>query len=238
MSELSYKELQEMIPDYVFEQLTITEAKTFENAIKNYPDLIQEVSEAKAVFGKIKKIDITNEIEHKSRNIIVKVNQKLRDNPKRRKLRTFSRLVMPTAALAIIAAMVVLYDSELFVQPNDVQHISDNSDINELFEFKNSEKIAILEVAEDENAIIEAAENIDFNSRNIMIENIEEIEIKLEQVEIEFLNEKLSQLNQKSLSGFYDSQFHFGSTMYKDIENLTETEFQNLLEDIENEEII
>lgn len=238
MSKLSYKELQEMIPDYVFEQLTISEAEAFEQSIQQYPDLIQEVNDAKIVFGKINKIELTNEIEHKSRNISVKVNQKLSSNQRRSNFRMISRLALPTAALAVIVAMVFLYDSDLFYPKNNSELISKNSQIDELFELKSSEKIAILEATEDENDLIEAAEKINIASSDVLIENHDDIEIKLEEAEIDYLNEKLSQLNQESLANYYNTQFHFGSSIYNDIENLSEAEFQNLLEEIENEKII
>lgn len=235
---LSHNEMQEMLPDYIFENLTISEAELFENSLNNYPDIETEVKEAKAVFSKINKIDLKKDIADKSRNISVKVNHKLNFQNSYSRFKTFSRLILPTAALAIIVGMIFMYDNPIFYNRNKHVEIS-KSNINKDLELSNAEKLALIEIAEEYPEEMSQYSINQFFHETIVSNNKDNnIEIKLEEAELNALKNKINQFDKEHVNQFLNLQTSFGIDLYEGLENLTEIEFQNLLEELENEKFI
>jgi hypothetical protein len=240
MDKYTYKQLQEMLPEYIFNELTESEAKRFEEQIQAYPDLLKEVEDSKAVFGRIDKMKINDEFSSKSRNLSVKVNQRLKNDPLKNNFTLIAKLALPTAALAIIVAMVFLYDDPIFNKTGQ-NEIAESQTIDEMFELSTSEKLAVIESIEDSEENInvvfnDIASKSLANSSDIIIE--ENIDEKLDEMEDEIIENKVSQMQSNEVSDFIKVHSTFGDNILNDIENLTEEEFQILLEKIENEKFI
>jgi hypothetical protein len=209
--EYTYKELQEMLPDYIFNQLTISEAKTFENQISKYPDLIKEVEDSKLVFSKIDKLDITDEISSRSRNLSVKVNQKVKHDPKKEKFRFMTRLVLPTAALAVIVAMIFLFEDPNF--NNETNEIAEQNSFDEIMEFSTSEKLAIIESSIDENLeeAIVSVNTYDGLNEDIIPDN------DLKEMENKIIEENVNNMKPDEISTYITSNQSFGFNLMDDL---------------------
>lgn len=233
----SYKEMQQMLPEYIFNELTISEAEAFENQLINYPDLQKEVEDSKAVFGKIEKIEFNDEISSRSRNLSIKVNHRLKNNSKRENIKLISRIVLPTAALAIIVAMIFLYEDANIFQ-NQV-NLADKNSFYETMQLTTSEKLAVIETIDD--ADIEVALN-DLDPNNTLTNNLfnysEQFEKELEEIENEIIEDNVNNMKPKEIGTYLTFQSSLGHNLIDDINNLTEDEFKQLLENIENEKII
>ena len=75
--ELTYKEMQEMLPDFVFGRLSEEEKKLFEFNLQNYTDLQNEVNQVKDVFGRIDEMELDKKITQKTRNLSIKVMKRM-----------------------------------------------------------------------------------------------------------------------------------------------------------------
>lgn len=112
---LTRKQLEEMLPDYAFGRLGAEDSLQFEQSIEEYPDLNQELRDIQSVFSKVEKMDFNSILENRTRNISVRVQQRLAS--KNSQSSSFSRLfrfVIPTAALAAMAYFVFTSDSPFF----------------------------------------------------------------------------------------------------------------------------
>jgi len=115
---LDYKSMQELLPDYVFQRLSDEEKNKFEQSLPNYPDLQYEISDVRAVFYKVERMNFDENIEYRTRNMSVKVLNKLNS---RKELEPWSRkalrFLIPTMALALAAYFY--FDSNFFKSDKD-----------------------------------------------------------------------------------------------------------------------
>jgi hypothetical protein len=73
MKELTYKEMQEWLPDYVFGRLHDEDRITFEQFLPQYPDLVDEIKQVNAVFHRIEAMELDKKIDYRTRNLSIKV---------------------------------------------------------------------------------------------------------------------------------------------------------------------
>jgi hypothetical protein len=108
--------MEEMLPDYLFGRLPSDEVKIFEDSLPLFPDIQRELSDARAVFERVDKLDFGSVIENRSRNISYKVNQKLGKDKYGNKVFGFSpRLIAPVIGLiAIVVVLVITADKNPF----------------------------------------------------------------------------------------------------------------------------
>lgn len=99
------KKMQEMIPDYVFDRLRDSEKEWFERQLPDYPEIHEEVKEAKAVFDTANLMDYDRIVEYASQNISVKVNKRLASKKKS----LFPKLSPAIARFAMPLAAVVAF---------------------------------------------------------------------------------------------------------------------------------
>lgn len=117
---LTRKQLEEMLPDYAFGRLGTEDSLQFEQSIEAYPDLTKELRDIQGVFSKVEKMDFNAILDNRSRNLSVRVQQRLAS--KNSHSNSFSRLfrfVIPTAALAAMAYFVFTSDSSFFNSGNN-----------------------------------------------------------------------------------------------------------------------
>ncbi len=74
---LTRKEIEELLPDYIFGRLSAEECEIVESNLPNFPDLVEEIEDVRKVFSRLDKMDVERLVERKTRNIPVKVNSQL-----------------------------------------------------------------------------------------------------------------------------------------------------------------
>ncbi len=108
-----YKKMQENLPDYVFGRLTDSDKLWFEENLSDFPDIQEEIKQVKAVFNRIEKIDFRSDIEHKTRNLSVKVMDRMDATYLDKKYGGFKKRVLyPAVSLAVL--MIVTYYSVFY----------------------------------------------------------------------------------------------------------------------------
>ncbi|MFC2131702.1 hypothetical protein ACFLSQ_09730 [Bacteroidota bacterium] len=119
--KISYSEMQEMLCDYAFNKLPDEERQVFENTLPEYPDLKQEIKEIRSAFEKVEAIDFNKNISRHTRNLSVKVNQRLaRETQIPNGFRILNKFLIPAAGLAVLIVMVFTGTLNLdFLNPNE-----------------------------------------------------------------------------------------------------------------------
>jgi len=217
MNKISKNELEGMMPDYIFGKLSAEESEAFELNIKNYPDLMHEINEAKALFLRIDATDFENAISKKTRNIGVKVRQRTqRKAAKFGKFQIITRFVLPAAAVLAIFVYTIFI-------PQRAK--DDNAVLNYISQKINSDEIRETLFEDDEFdffdynfATVTNQDNI-FESQSEFIDEIyfDEILENYEQI-VDYLNSKVTYANTKTLL----------------INSINEDEFQDILKELEN----
>jgi len=103
----NYKQMQELLPDYIFNRISEKDKFKFEKELPKYTDLQDEIKEVKSIFAKLDKMDLDKTLAHYSRNTSVKVNNRLAS--KKQKMPFFNntlKYLIPTAALFFIGYLV------------------------------------------------------------------------------------------------------------------------------------
>ncbi len=222
-----YKKLQEMLPDFVFGDLNTDDHEFFLSHYKEFPDLIEEVDQATAVFDKLDKLEVKKVVSDRTRNLSVKVNQRRRGQMTERQRRTsfFAKFIAPSVSLALVAILMFtdvgkdmfLKDSHTSVEPKvevaaekplefvkyaDLLAISDNGDMESVYEaVTGNETIVESEYASLSDYIEESIEEaIAATKTNVLLNSV----------------------------GNYTS-------IQDDLSMLSEDDFQSIIEDLENE---
>jgi len=113
----THKEMQELLPDYIFGKISPKEKSIFENSLPDYPDIRQEIEEGKAVFQRLENMNIDRLLAQKTRNLSVKVNQRLQRKPNPMERFSWSlKYAVPSFGL-IILVLIMIWGNEIF-KPN------------------------------------------------------------------------------------------------------------------------
>ena len=136
----SYKQIQELLPDYVFNRISDEEKIKFEQELPKYSDLQDEIKEVKSVFAKLDKMDLDNTLSRYTRNTSVKVNNRLA--AKKQKVPFFNNAVkylIPTAALFFIGYFVFFNFNKSNIDSNQIENYQkitflSEKDTTELFD--------------------------------------------------------------------------------------------------------
>ncbi|MBI3258189.1 MAG: hypothetical protein HYZ54_01720 [Ignavibacteriae bacterium] len=112
---LSRKQTEEMLPDYAFGRLGAEDSLRFEKSIEAYPDLSQELKDIQGVFSKVEKMDFNSILENRTRNISVRVQERLATkNAKNNSMSRLFRLVIPTVSIVALAIFFFSSGNSLF----------------------------------------------------------------------------------------------------------------------------
>lgn len=244
--KIDYKTMQEMLPDYIFNRLTPEENIDFKENLRHYPDLQEEVKQAQAVFSKVEDLHFDNVFGQKTRNLSVKVMNK-RDSRRNLvpypKMSWIYRYGLPIGAILMFLSFF-LWDNDSSHTDYDSDRISDYTNIEEKkVDFAHTilsnidENLIIdstidTEVMEDltaEYSNMEKTVDIGYYSE----ENTQEM---AEIIEDYFYDELIDDLDNSELM---ETANHPGSydQLIDELINLSEDEFQNLLEEIDNVKI-
>ena len=105
-STYSYKQMQDMLPDYVFNRISLEEKALFENTLPLYPDLQDEVNDVRDVFSKVDSMDLESEISDKTRNLSIRVKNKMNKKSAKMGSPFLTRYVLPVFSLFVIGFFV------------------------------------------------------------------------------------------------------------------------------------
>ncbi|MCO5251359.1 MAG: hypothetical protein M9949_08055 [Candidatus Kapabacteria bacterium] len=219
MNEMTRKQVEEALPDYLFGALNESEKIDFEQSIVQYPDLVQELNEAKALFDRIDKTDFDNAVSTQTRNMSVKVNRKLSANHKHlKRFNLLTRFVLPAAAVVLI----MFYT--LFIA-NDT---SDNT-----IELKNQSLTSNLDL--DEIAVILAeseSEDVDEVTMNTSFNQINFPDVYSDIIEEMYYEEMYNYIDQ--ITNYVGTNFSYNNNLYSNFESYEEDEFQDILKELGN----
>ncbi|MBM2815812.1 MAG: hypothetical protein HW421_2574 [Ignavibacteria bacterium] len=229
---LTYKQVQEMLCDYVFEKLEENEKVLFEASISLYPELQQEVENTRSVFGKIKSIHFDNIIDTHTRNLSVKIQNRLM----KKRTTAFSpwniiRITVPVFGLLIAAYLLV---NKIATQ--EIQLKSNLSAVEELTKVKPVEVAKIMDNNISAEHAIQAV-----NTIRISIPNVRDINdlVKNDKEMVKAVDDEYADF----ILGCTDNPmdilpaFVSPNQILKDeIGNIDENDIKLILEELENED--
>ncbi len=137
LPRLTLKEMQEMLPDFVFKRLSDEDTRKFLGSLHNYPELQKEIDEVRAVFSRFERMDVDKIIQMRTRNLSVKVNNRLAAKKKAPVGSRFLKYIAPAFGLAFMVAVVISPDSFNFLMnsnQNKFEIFSNDSEIDSLFD--------------------------------------------------------------------------------------------------------
>jgi len=221
------KRLYELLPDYVFKKLSAEDIEFFEQNYHSFPEIQNEVVEGDKFFKRLESMDFDKVFKEHTRNISVRVQNKRTKKSKFSSFVSVSRIVMPTMG---VAAILLLAWNIFFVPADRIIQV-------------NQEQLSKLD------------EPI-FYQINANGSDSDDIEIKILS-QIQYTNIHSFASIYESMQGFFDDEYDetlelaytespnyfwgFGNqsnlSIINEVSNLSETEFQELLEEISQNEI-
>lgn len=226
------KELENNLPDYLFNKLSELDRAEFEKELPNYPDLIDEVELGRKVFNRIEKIDFDSILDQKTKNMSYNIQNRVSDKYSSKLFFNFSwRLVMPVVGLIAIAA-VMYYTGDKNIEENKTASSFElkikAEEMNKLTAGDNSTAELLELYASADNIQAENSGSSDYIAFDSVKEEVAD-ELIAESI-IESVTEKPGNL----INDSYISQDDLIETLL----NIDDTEFNKLLEEIENADLI
>ncbi|OGU17460.1 MAG: hypothetical protein A2X61_08905 [Ignavibacteria bacterium GWB2_35_12] len=230
--DLTNKEMQEMLPDYVFGRLSTDDIQLYEYYLPNYPDLVDEIKQVKAVFGKVEKMDFDKKISQKTRNLSIKVMNRMEaKTAKQRRFSFAARYIVPTVGLAVVLILIFVINPNL--ENSKMGNNKIDGKFGELQVLKNNDALTLFDSPAMEADYLAL-------STNLASENVKELsnpgmdEGTAQSLWEDFISEHIS----SGLTGIETSlasmpdQHNYN--LMNEMNNLEENDFQNILEEISN----
>jgi hypothetical protein len=222
------KKMQELLPDYIFNRLNNQDKLDFEFNLPLFPEIENEINEVTQVFNRFDKIDFDKIVSEKTRNMSIKVNKRLSKRYKRTqsKFSVISRFALPLAFAGVLAVFIFINSknnkpvtdfkqSQMEIISNKIDAIADSLS-----------EIASIDIQKNIPTVVES------NTEEIIDKiNFENIDIINNLVRYELIKDK------KSVDKFLDKQNVNGSDFMDDLENMDESQFQVIMEDLKNVEL-
>jgi hypothetical protein len=192
---LTEKQMQELLPDYIFNRLSESEKEIFELNLPNFLDIQKEIEEVNAVFTKFDKIDFDNLIDRKTRNMSYHVNNRMQKLPQRSSFRpNFIRFAIPMTLMLLVSILLIRGKDLNFMQqffPSQNEYANESMFDEELIqELIITENIDVLEIANDDELAVIYNDMLSREiTENIKSENLNKIQqIELYENELNILN--------------------------------------------------
>ncbi len=228
-SKLSLKQMQELLPDYVFDRINEDDKLVFEQSLPSYPEIQNEIIEVRTVFKKMEMMDIEKPMRDKSRNLSVKVNQKLAQNKKYVYKSNLSiKILMPLMAMLVAGTMFLYYGKS----DNQISNAVQQPDIKIL---SNNDIIAISNDI-DESQLIDETAKILHKSYPADYSDLSDYDDEINELE----NTAIINIAIKDKISLkkYLSKYNFSDpSLIKDLNDLDEEDFQLLYKALKNEDI-
>ncbi len=107
------RRMEEMLADYAFDRLPMSEKEEFEQNLSEFPDIQLELLEVQKVFSRVYRADFDEYFDRRTRNLSVHVLQRFETKAHLR--RVLSKLI---PALSIVAAFVAF---AIFHKPSSIE---------------------------------------------------------------------------------------------------------------------
>lgn len=220
MKELTYKEMQELLPDYVLKRLAPENRTAFERNLHKYPGLKEEAEDAKKLFERINKTDFDKVLSDKTKNMSYKVHKRMQRET-RKNPQFLTKFVFPSIGLVTVIVLLFftadpskLFKESEFAPESRAENFLTDDLLND------EEVLSIIE--NDTQLFVAAGPNDDFLENNELTEDI----YKEEEIEI-ILNMNLSE----------ESGYDENISSYEMMNYLSEEEFQEIYEEMKNVEL-
>lgn len=152
-------ELETMLPDFVFGRLSEEEKRDFEESVIEYPDLLKEIQDVRVVFNRVEKMDFNKIVDDRTRNLTVKVNNKLSE---RSRQSGFSYLFKFALPMAIVFAGIMIFYQNSSQKSNNIS--SGNGFSSKLNTSLNDNYFAEIEVEDSDYYDVLISENNSFKN--------------------------------------------------------------------------
>lgn len=214
---MTRNEMDELLADYAFGRLDSEKSEQFKANLDKFPDIADEVEEVRKVFVRIEKMNFDEIIDSKTRNLTVKVNNRIIKQQRRQS--SFGFLLKFAVPAAVIITISIAYFQGGFNKQNDNNPTEFSNKLNNLVEIQEFDNNNITDYLNDfePDYLIE-----NFASDGVLIDNI---------LESNSIN-KIDLLNALSNTSTITDY-----NLYDEIDELNEDEFQLLLEEIKNVQI-
>ena len=237
--ELDYKSMQELLPDYIFNRLSEDVKQKFEASLPNYPELNEEINDARRVFGKIEQIDFDSIIERKTRNLSVRVNHRLARQPQRSKNVSWAmRFVVPTLGFVFLIFVFFNNQSNLKIQ---------NSIESQAVSTKQTDSLNQSDTLSNSDSFLTASDKFFIDEMNVSDAEYLELSSKLAAengfVDFAIDNSSIDNLIEDNLADLYSksgANSYSSAALYPQIDNyedIDENDFQELLKEVKNVKI-
>lgn len=220
---LSKEEMEYLLIDYLNNKLDDNTKNLFEQNLYNYPELKLEILDLQQTLNKLSQVNYNEMFSKYTRNISVEVNNKLEQNRLHNKSKYYKYLIPVMGTLAVI---LIALNINFTNNVTDIKQTKNNTIIN-----LDAKEISVLlnEVNLDNSFELtfnkSSESNIDILINSVSEENLES-----------FLNDYIDITNEDQEKLFHS--FSNEKVLKTTINELTEEEYQKLLEEIKNVKII
>lgn len=228
--ELSYKDMQEMLPDYVFGRLSTKEVLLFENELTKYSDLQEEIRQVSGVFGKVDAMDLDKKISQKTRNLSIKVMNRMESKTISQKRFSFAtRYLVPTFGLAVIIIIIFVINPSLKDSKSNEEK---NKSLSEFQYLDMHDALSLFDSNIRKADILTITTNLASENRKELSPGVDENTAnKLwDEFIVQHLASSLTGL-ETSLISMPENQSY---NMVNELNNMDENDFQNMLEEFSN----
>ena len=229
---LSLKEMQDLFCDYVFKKLSDEEMKAFEDSLVKYPDLQKELDEVNVAFNKLQQKKLDKKISAYTRNLSVKVNQKLYERTGFGfKFQKLGNYLIPAAGLVTIL-LIVSYFYLFDTDNNNLQYRTKHKTFTGLTE--NDIKSLYKDGKTEINYLAEFQELIPVSSQYHSDLLAELDEKKVVSALTELYDNVLSEQILEDAVTFTKFESSKQYELFDKLEKLEEKDIENILKELEN----
>ena len=235
--KLTQLEMQEMLPDYVFNRLPAEDAVKFEYSLTYYPEFQKEVNEVRGVFDRLDATEFNNTIESGSKNLTVNLNRRL-EGQKVNKYGSgyISKIVLPTLGLA---AIVIYFFITGLPQNKNLSPIINESKVGkyEPMFVKLSDAIIILDSTSDTQDISGIISGLEVPVNEAIAMNIPQNHVdEIDELFNEVFADSFKSIDSKGLQTIFEYNGIQFQDLLKEFNYIDENDFQILLKALENED--
>lgn len=209
--------LEELLPDYAFGRINEKDKSFFEENIKDFPELMDELEQIQRVFQKVESVDFDGLMKKNSRNVSVKVMR----NIKKSRPSLFLQFLQPKNLLPTLGLVVMAYIT-FFVGFDNPYYKPSSTAVNEIQVFNEMDLVALGNEIDIDQLFIRESDLISFAESSVDDDVLSDFEFSL------------------STENYYDGvESYVGSSQYlpleKLIDELSEDEFQEIIKDMYDE---
>lgn len=242
---ITYKEMQELLPDYIFDRISPGDRQLFESNLPMYPDLQEEIKETRSVFRKLEGMDFNAHIQEKTKYLSYKViNRMQKEAPRAKRSGIIYRFVVPSIGLAFaLLVFITTRDNNTVGTTSEVAR-SQGADARS----SNAEELSILSLSDfaffkdkpmNEKEIVRATTTY---SNDAATDNVTaalgDDNSKLDEMINNYVADNLAEAIDKNNTGsVVNASTGSDGEFYEQLNNLSEDQFQNIIKALEDAKI-